>query len=224
MNNQPKQNAQETVENHEAFSKSGIILIGIYFIILAVLLIYLFISFWPKNQTETLGSQPGQTQEIASQKEAQSGPQQEAANPENEKNIWARDVRLFWFKFEISAEVRLIILVLIAGALGSYIHIATSFVDFVGNKKLKRSWLWWYILRPFSGSILALIFYMIIRGGLLAGQIEGTALSRYGVTGLSGLIGLFSKQAIDKLNEVFNTLFSTKDKDQRKDKLNDAKE
>lgn len=222
MNHQLNQKTEKPGEFQGNFGRLGIILMGIYLVLLAALLVYLFVSFWPKNHTEASGIQQEQAQEITPQIEVQSTTQQEAVNPDKEKNIWSGDVRLFWFKFEIPSEVRLIILVLIAGALGSYVHVVTSFVDYTGNKRLKKSWLWWYILRPFSGSILAVIFYMIVRGGLLAGQIEGTALSRYGVTGLSGLIGLFSKQAIDKLNEVFNTVFSTKEKDLRKNKMDET--
>src|SRR5437879_3667123 len=42
----------------------------------------------------------------------------------------------------------------LAGALGSYIHIATSFVDYAGRRKLTLSWGWWYVLRPFIGAAL----------------------------------------------------------------------
>src|SRR5690348_7200165 len=33
-------------------------------------------------------------------------------------------------------EVKLILIVMVAGALGSYVHTATSFADFVGNRRL----------------------------------------------------------------------------------------
>ena len=48
---------------------------------------------------------------------------------------------------------------------------------------------------------------------------ETKALSPFGIAGLSGLVGMFSKQAIDKLREVFETLFKTTEDDKRKDKL-----
>ena len=58
--------------------------------------------------------------------------------------------------------------VLIGGALGAFLHSARSFTDFVGNQEIKGSWAWWYYLHPFIGAILALTFYMAVRGGFLA--------------------------------------------------------
>jgi hypothetical protein len=106
---------------------------------------------------------------------------------------------------------------MVVGALGSYIHSATSFADYVGNRRLNRSWVWYYILRTFIGMSVALLFYFVIRGGLLSAGAGADAVSVFGIAAVSGLVGLFSKQATDKLGEVFNTLFRTED--QRGDKL-----
>jgi hypothetical protein len=111
----------------------------------------------------------------------------------------------------IGEESRYILLVLLLGALGSYLHAVTSFVTFAGNRKLVVSWLWWYILRPFIGGPLALIFYFVIRGGFLSTGADATNISIYGIAGTSALVGMFSKNAIDKLEEVFTTLFRSKE-------------
>ncbi len=101
-------------------------------------------------------------------------------------------------------------LVVFAGGLGSFVHIATSLTDFVGNKKFVASWTLWYIIRPLIGGGLALIVYLVIRGGLFAptSASEGV-LNSYGLVALSAMTGMFSKQATDKLREVFDTIFST---------------
>ena len=65
-------------------------------------------------------------------------------------------------------DLDLLFLVLIGGALGAFLHSARSFTDFVGNQEIKGSWAWWYYLHPFIGAILALTFYMAVRGGFLA--------------------------------------------------------
>ena len=109
-----------------------------------------------------------------------------------------------------TADVQLLLLVMVAGALGSFLHTATSFADFVGNEKLARSWLWWYLLKPFVGMGLAVIFYLVIRGGFLSAGAEAGKVNIYGIAALAGLTGMFSKQATDKLGEVFTTLFQTK--------------
>jgi hypothetical protein len=113
-----------------------------------------------------------------------------------------------------------VVLVVITSALGSYVHAATSFTTYVGNRTLVASWMWWYALRIFIGIALAVIFYLAVRGGLLAAQADAGDVNPYGVAALAGLVGMFSKQATDKLKEVFDTLFRTQQGDaERRDKL-----
>ncbi|MGH9901718.1 MAG: IPT/TIG domain-containing protein, partial [Pyrinomonadaceae bacterium] len=132
------------------------------------------------------------------------------------------------FSVATTLEERLLLLVIIAGALGSYVHAATSFADYVGNKKFTSSWTWWYLLRPFIGVALALILYFAIRGGFLllvtSGAEAADNINPFGVAALAALTGMFSKQATDKLDEVFSALFKTapgKGDDKRADSLID---
>jgi hypothetical protein len=125
-------------------------------------------------------------------------------------------------------EVRLLFLVLLAGALGSFIHAATSFVTYVGNRSLTESWIWWYVLRPFIGMGIAAIFYFVIRGGLvlLSGAPDVEKLSSFGIGAVAALSGLFSKQAADKLRDIFDNLFKTekgKGDEERADKLEEMR-
>lgn len=128
--------------------------------------------------------------------------------------------KLFWFGhvINISSEARLLLIVLLAGALGSLIHAFQSLVDFVGNDSFKTSWGWWYIARPFIGTSLALVFYAALRGGLLAGTPASVKdVSPYGVFTIAALAGMFSDKATQKLADIFDVLFKSDDK--RKDKL-----
>ena len=139
--------------------------------------------------------------------------------------------KLFWWWFQPTLETRLILLVLLAGAIGSYVHAASSLVDYLGNRTLVNSWVWWYLLRPFIGMMLALIFYFGFRGGFITGGVntgsEGAAnfINPFGIAAMAGLVGMFSKVATDKLSEVFLTLFrpATGQGDaKRGDKLDDS--
>ncbi len=119
-----------------------------------------------------------------------------------------------------SRDVNLIWLVLVTGALGSFVYSARSFVAFVGNRTLRISWTAWYLLYPLIGAALALIFYLVIRGGFLNAATTGSEVNLYGLVAISGLVGMFSKQATTKLDELFSVMFKT-DKDDKglKDKL-----
>jgi hypothetical protein len=66
---------------------------------------------------------------------------------------------------------------------------------------------------------LALLFYVAIRGGLFAPGNTSGAVNPYGIAGVSGLVGMFSRQATDKLGELFGAMFQTATDAQRKDKL-----
>jgi hypothetical protein len=135
-----------------------------------------------------------------------------------------RTVRLLFgtVSVKVSPSTALILLVMIVGALGSLIQAATSFADFIGNRRFYSSWVVWYLLRLIVGMLLALLLYFAFRGGLFSGDAPPTSVNPYGVAALAGLAGLFSKQATDKLREVFETMFRVSEKagdSQREDDL-----
>ena len=138
-------------------------------------------------------------------------------------NAWEADVKFFGLNFgKAGTELRLFILVVVAGALGSFIHVATSAGDYIGNRKLVRSWIFWYLLRLPVGSSLALLVYLLLRGGVITGA-GFTAVSEtppFGIVGISALAGMFAKKASNKLGEVFDTVFKTDKDNELSDKIN----
>jgi hypothetical protein len=178
-------------DSHEQLSKVGVVALGLYLVSISILLVYLIFGFWPTYELD--GS---------------------IATRDSTITLLGSAVR-----FTASIEVRLILLVLVSAALGSYVHAATSFADFVGNRRLSSSWVWWYVLRMFIGASLALIFYFALRGGLLTAGAGASNISPFGVTAVAAMVGLFSKQATDKLSEVFDTLFRSNKPEERMDKL-----
>jgi hypothetical protein len=161
--------------------------LGLFYIVTALILFYLLFKAWPPDPWPT-----DMVDGLAKNR------------PTDGIIFFARFPNLM-FEVHTSLDERLFFLVIVAGALGSYIHAATSFADYVGNRKLARSWIWWYVLRPFVGVGLAIIFYCVIRAGFLTGGADD--VSPYGVATLGALSGMFSKQATDKLEEVFTTIF-----------------
>jgi hypothetical protein len=103
----------------------------------------------------------------------------------------------------------LLLLVILTSALGAFVHSATSFSTYVGNRRMVTSWTWWYILRLPVGVALAIIFYFALRAGLLGSDGTAASINPYGLAAISAMAGLFSKQAVDKLREVFEALFRT---------------
>jgi len=130
-----------------------------------------------------------------------------------------RSVQILCGARSMPRETNLLALVLAFGALGSFVHVAKSFSSFAGNRALVASWFWWYLMQPVVGMALALLFYVVMRGGLFTSVSCAGAVNPYGVASVSGLVGMFSKQATDKLGEIFSAVFHTGLDAERKDKL-----
>ena len=105
-----------------------------------------------------------------------------------------------------SPEVVLIAMVLMVGALGALVGVTRRFLYFAGREELTRRDEWSYLMRPLHGAALALIVYFTLRGGYL-GQDQRAPVNPYGVAALSALVGLFTRHAVSKLTDVFDTLF-----------------
>lgn len=148
---------------------------------------------------------------------------------EERKEQWAScaTIRPFKREFHLSADIRILILVLLVGALGAYVHASQSYATYIGNRKFKNQWTWWYILRIPIGAALALFVYFTARGGLLTGTTPPSRtddLNIFGIMSFAALAGLFSKQVVDKLSEVVSNLFSSEQDENREDKATAKKD
>ena len=167
----------------------GKILLGMFLILVGALLVYCLFVLWPAVHDATVSNGPAATSTSGADK--------------------LESISFFGVSYSPDADVALLLLVAVLAALGSYVHAATSFVDFAGNRKLVVSWIWWYPFRLFVGVALAEIFYFAIRAGFFGTDTPTEFINPYGIAAVAGLVGLFSKQATDKLREVFETLFRT---------------
>jgi hypothetical protein len=146
-----------------------------------------------------------------------------ARSDEKAANNLYVDIRFFGRVRTVTREVDLLLLVLLAGCLGSFLHTAQSFSAFVGNRTIKKSWAWWYAVNPFIGAGLAFVFYAALRGGVMtaatATNVKSTELNAFGLVAIACTVGMFSKAATQKLGELFDTLFQSNKAVEQKDKL-----
>lgn len=176
-------------------SKSGRIFAGFLLILFTVLPIYFLIGLWPDRMPEANGSQWYQFKLFRMQ----------LASEEDSSLIGNLHINTILF-----------LLVAIAGFLGSMIHLATSFTNYIGAGQFKRSWILWYLVKPFTATAVALVFYLVLKAGLLSFD-GGSGINPYGLVIMAALAGLFTDKATIKLEEIFTTLF--KPRDERPDKL-----
>jgi hypothetical protein len=119
----------------------------------------------------------------------------------------------------IHINTLLLILVGVAGFLGNMIHISTSFTTFIGAGKFRKSWVLWYVVKPFTAAALAIAIYFVFRGGFLNMSDDSSNINIYGLMTISLLSGLFTDRATLKLKEIFDVLFRTSPKEERPDQL-----
>jgi hypothetical protein len=201
----------------------GVLAITAYLVLLSLFDFYLIVKVWPperipsesitKSQppqslaTGSTGSSTGHTTEPST-----SGLNQVSvsANPQ----LW--QVNFFWCDNSkpekscwIYLNTSLFLIAMLGGALGSLLHSLRSLYWYAGNRKLIWSWAVMYILLPFSGAVLATIFYVVIRAGFLpqSGPQSG-ASTPYAFAALGALVGLFSEEAVLKLKQVAETVFA----------------
>jgi hypothetical protein len=113
-------------------------------------------------------------------------------------------------------ELTVLQAVIALGALGGFLHLTSSLAQFIGNRQLRRSWIPYYLLMPFEGGALAPIVYLLLRVGVLSPGAGVAELNTVGLYAFAALTGLFSKQALSMLGDVFNIIFK---KIQAKDSL-----
>jgi|HubBroStandDraft_6_1064221.scaffolds.fasta_scaffold04732_9 hypothetical protein len=109
-------------------------------------------------------------------------------------------------RLNLDQDQRLFVVVAVTGALGGLIHSARSLYAYVGYRTLLRSWLLFYLSLPFIGAGLAVLFYLILRGGLVTGT--AAQVNFFGFAAISALVGLFTPEAALKLQQIFNTLLA----------------
>ncbi len=106
----------------------------------------------------------------------------------------------------LSKDTHELVLIIICGGIGATIHALRSFTAHAAAGSLTRRWVWWYFGRPFDAAVIALTFYLVLRGGV-GGLKEGEASTPYAFAAIAVLTGMFSDQAIAKLKDIFETVF-----------------
>jgi spore maturation protein SpmA len=110
-----------------------------------------------------------------------------------------------------NAKIRNLLVTMFAAGIGSMITTILGYLKHASEKRdFKLSYAPWYFARPLIGVLLGVVFYFVLKGGLLAiGAPKTNSINVYGLGGFATLVGLFSKSAVEKLRDVFGTLFST---------------
>ena len=128
------------------------------------------------------------------------------------------ETNIFWLQLLDNQMVLETSVAALAAGVGAIAATMYSYLDHAASKDAdwQKKYVPWYILRPFVGSVLGVIFFWLMRGGILAvlpadGGRHYLDLDFYGLAGICALVGMFSRRAMLKLRDVFAVLFVLKD-------------
>ncbi|MBC7774532.1 MAG: hypothetical protein H7246_03770 [Phycisphaerae bacterium] len=239
----PTHTTQEnnTIPPPKQFAKrSQILWLAFYFVLTGILLLQNVYSFWPPTEeiakyktlmlaenTEKIKSLREDFKTAVSDKDSlqikeaieqiestQIGLLASQSDTSKNREIRVRVLCYTSTPYPVDKDQCYLLLVLIMGAVGSWLHAVSSCLDFVGNRNFVASWITWYLMRPILGSMMAVVFYVVIRAGLFpqgGGAID--AINPFSIAALAGMVGLFTQRASKKLGDVFDALFPTLQKD-----------
>ena len=119
--------------------------------------------------------------------------------------------------FPLGPETSLIFVMMFSGIIGACVFSLFAISHHLGAEKdFDKVWEAWYLLRPIVGAGLALVFYFLLRGGVLTIGADLKNLNLIGVASISGLVGMFSEQAMHRLQDLADTLLGTAPGDDKK--------
>ena len=127
-----------------------------------------------------------------------------------------------WSPLSISPEQRVLLVVGFSGLLGGSIQTLLRFREEfkAGPAELDRWRMPWYFLTPPTGAILAIAFYLVVRGGFLASGTSAADVNLFAFAGIDVLVRLFADLATSKLEKAFNTVYPNRSqKEQSSDNL-----
>jgi hypothetical protein len=100
----------------------------------------------------------------------------------------------------------ILILVAAAGFLGNLIHVSKSLSYYIGMKEFQRSWIPWYVIKPFTASGLALLIYFATNSTSSAVNGQAIPINLTAIMLTAGLTGLFTDIATQKLKVIFEAI------------------
>jgi hypothetical protein len=218
--NPAPQNPSEEKAKPRPVGPRATVLIAGYLVLLVLALLWALMYFWPTKgtagrQTESTEKTNAAIADTAGSAADTGGAAPDvAANPTNAEEAAAESAGAPEGTQETGeaaggpSDFRLLLIVALAGALGSTLHSLRSFYWYVGQGELVWRWVAKYVLLPFVGATIALVFYLVIRGGLFSTQGSTELVSPYGFAALAALVGLFSEQAVLKLKEIAENIFT----------------
>lgn len=107
----------------------------------------------------------------------------------------------------LSEEARMFLVAAAAGAFGSVLGALRAAFREIKRRELAWRWVLQYLLLPFLGASLGVIFTLLLRGMFFSPGAATAQTNPYGFVALAVLVGMGSSQILDKLSQLAVSLF-----------------
>lgn len=125
-----------------------------------------------------------------------------------------------WLTAALGPDERIadLLVTMFAGAVGGSVSAIIAYLKHACEKgDFDIAYVPWYLARPLLGLLLGAITYFLVKGGLLltVPSTAGEDFNDFGIAAVGTLVGLFSKNALEKLREVFHVIFLSREEAER---------
>ncbi|WP_314244894.1 hypothetical protein [Streptomyces sp. DSM 40907] len=116
-------------------------------------------------------------------------------------------LHLLGWSWTVSPEQRILLCVAFCGLLGGSIRMLLRILGDFTSPEVRKWYVPWYLLTPPIGAILALGFYLVVRGGFFAATASAANVNVFAFCGMGVLVGLLAEVATDRLEGAFGGAF-----------------
>lgn len=102
----------------------------------------------------------------------------------------------------MSPEQQLLLVAAFSGAAGASVDALQAAIELAGGRGVSRSWLTFFLLRPFIGLLVAALIYLVIRGGLFSSAATPGDIRAIGVAITGFIAGFTSARLTSRLQRM----------------------
>jgi hypothetical protein len=127
--------------------------------------------------------------------------------PEPGELVAPHQLQFLWWTVTMSPEQQILLVVAFCGLLGGSIQMLLRIREDFSSQRVSKRYIAWYFLTPPIGAILAVAFYLVVRGGFFASGTSVRDVNVFAFGGIGVLVGLFADVATRRLEATFSAAY-----------------
>jgi hypothetical protein len=120
-----------------------------------------------------------------------------------------QDRDVLWWTMTVNEQSLFVVVTLASGAFGGALHGVASLTAHAAAGDFDARWTLWYLLTPFVAAAVAAVVLFVLQAGLGGSASTSTSTGLFGIAAFAALAGLFSRNALNKLRDIFEVAFAS---------------